>query len=105
MGHLRMCVCVCVCWPVGFYCLPGKGWISYSFLFCFRFAREMVNRHVLTPNASAGSTTLCHKLGDDWIALEQGKVNKEHTNGWLECDSPLRRNITSVGVRVSFQNL
>jgi len=62
-------------------------------------------RHFLTSNASASSTILCHKLVDDWIALEQGKVNRAHTNSWLECDPLLRRNITSVGVRVLFQNL
>lgn len=68
-------------------------------------AREMVNRHFPTSNASAGNTILCHKLGDDWIALEQGEVNREQTNSCLECEPPLRRNSTYVGVRVFFQNL
>jgi len=93
---------VCVGQLVFIVCRENGG---YHSAFCFLFAREVVKRHFLTSNAPASSTILCHKLGDDWIALEQGKVNREHTNSWLECDPPLRRNITAVGVRVLLQNL
>ena len=97
-----MCLCVCFGQLVFIVCRQNGG---YHSAFCFWLASEMVSRHFLTSNASASSTILCHKLGDDWIALQQGKVNRELANSWPECDPPLRRNITSVGVTVLFRNL
>jgi len=98
-----VCVFVCVCGQSVFIVCREKCRCRSAF--CFRLAKETVNRHFLTSKPSASNTILCHRLGDDWIALEQGEVNREQTNSWLECDPPLRRNITAVGVRVLFENL
>jgi hypothetical protein len=58
--------------------------------FYFRLAKEMVNKLFFTSNVSVGNIILYHKLGDDWIALEQGELNREQTNSCLDCDPPLR---------------